>query len=77
MKRTFILIFESVHKVFKAEKLLTENHISFDIIPTPKQFSSDCGISIRLTHGVNDVNSAENIFKKNDIIFKTYEIAVR
>jgi len=31
----------------KAEKLLNKNGLNNKLIPTPREFSSDCGISIR------------------------------
>jgi hypothetical protein len=31
----------------RAEKLLTKEEYSIKLIPTPRQFSSDCGIALR------------------------------
>ena len=50
-----ILIFESTHKVLKTEQILLENKINFDIIPTPKEISSDCGMSIKINPSFTNV----------------------
>jgi len=42
-----LLIFESSHQVMRADHILMQQGMKFDLIPTPKQFSSDCGLSIR------------------------------
>jgi len=47
MKHVFI--FESVHRVMKAEKLLKGKGIKLDLIPVPREISSDCGVAIELS----------------------------
>lgn len=43
-----VFIFESVHRVMKAEKLLKGNGVKIDLIPVPREISSDCGVAIEL-----------------------------
>lgn len=43
----FVAIFNSVHKVMKAEKLLKKESIRMLLIPAPRSLSSDCGLAIR------------------------------
>lgn len=43
----YIAIFNSVHKVMKAEKLLKKESIPMLLIPAPRSLSSDCGLAIR------------------------------
>jgi hypothetical protein len=38
-----------------AEKLLKRHDISFDIVPVPRNLSSDCGSCIRLNQSIKDV----------------------
>ncbi|MCX7770512.1 MAG: DUF3343 domain-containing protein [Proteobacteria bacterium] len=52
----YILIFNSVHKVMKAEKLLKEAKLESKTIPVPRKLSSDCGLAIRINK-----TSIENI----------------
>ena len=46
MLRDGVLIFNSVHKVMKAEKVLKGANLDVRIMPVPRQLSSDCGLSI-------------------------------
>lgn len=43
----FVAIFNSVHRVMKAEKLLKERKLPILLIPAPRALSSDCGLAIR------------------------------
>jgi hypothetical protein len=43
-----LLVFESVHQVMKAEKLIREQGVKIDLIPMPREISSDCGVAIEL-----------------------------
>lgn len=42
-----VVVFESTHQAMKAETALKEARIAFDIIPTPRDISADCGIAVR------------------------------
>ena len=44
-----VLIFSSIHQVIKAEKLLKRKGIEIDLIPVPREISSDCGVAIELS----------------------------
>ena len=41
-----ILILPSVHQVMRAEKILKEKGIKVDLIPVPREISSDCGVAV-------------------------------
>lgn len=42
-----VAIFHSVHRVMKAEKILTGQQMNVLLIPVPRQLSADCGMAIR------------------------------
>jgi len=42
-----VVLFYTTSAVMRAEKLLTKDRHSIKLIPTPRQFSSDCGIALR------------------------------
>jgi len=65
-----IFTFSSTHHVLKAEKLLLAAGISLEIIPTPKNISSDCGMSIRINPEVSNVTAIETVLNENNIRFK-------
>lgn len=43
----YVAIFNSVHRVMKAEKLLKGEKLPMLLIPAPRALSSDCGLAIR------------------------------
>ena len=46
MGETLILLFDSVHHVLRAEKLLLQAGFNVRTKPVPRQLSSDCGICL-------------------------------
>ena len=51
MKQYGVVLFPTTSAVMKAEKLLVKKRQSIKLIPTPRQFSSDCGIALRFDWG--------------------------
>ena len=43
-----VLLLESIHQVMRAEKLLKAKGVKIDLIPVPREISSDCGMAIEL-----------------------------
>lgn len=74
MKEEFyVIVFESTHYAIAAEKLFKEQGYKFDIIPTPRQITHSCGLSIRLEK--QDTKDIEKQMKDAKIIIKgIYEI---
>lgn len=65
--KTFrVLLFPSVHYVLRAEKILRKAEIRVDAIATPREFSSDCGISLLLRR--EDVEEALRMLKENALV---------
>jgi hypothetical protein len=42
-----VVLFHTTSAVMQAEKILKKAGFTIKLIPTPRQFSTDCGISIR------------------------------
>lgn len=42
-----VVLFYTTSAVMRAEKLLVERDHRIKLIPTPREFSSDCGIALR------------------------------
>lgn len=42
----FVITFPSSHKAMHANSLLAKSEIKCEIIPTPRQISSECGFSL-------------------------------
>jgi len=47
MKQFGVILFHTTSAVMRAEKLLVREGYSIKLLPTPRQFSSDCGIALR------------------------------
>jgi len=43
-----VFLFYTSSAAFQAERALKDAGLAVKLIPTPRQFSSDCGISLRL-----------------------------
>lgn len=44
----YFLLFPAIHDVLKAEKKLKSEKIEYELVPVPRQLSSDCGVCIKL-----------------------------
>jgi hypothetical protein len=56
-----VVLFHTTSAVMRAEKLLGKQGFTIKLIPTPRQFSSDCGISLRFDWSQHEqVRSALN-----------------
>lgn len=48
----YVAIFNSIHRVMEAERLLKEKHLKILLIPAPRTLAADCGLAIRYTEDV-------------------------
>ncbi|RKY89641.1 DUF3343 domain-containing protein [candidate division KSB1 bacterium] len=63
-----ILIFQNIHSVLKAEKILKGKNIFYDVVPVPKEIDSSCGMAI-------GIKSMEMDIVKN--VLSTYKFEVK
>lgn len=47
-RATCVALCDSIHDVMRAEKLLKARGIWRDLVPTPRQLSSNCGMALAL-----------------------------
>jgi hypothetical protein len=45
-ERRWVAVFDSVHYVLAAERVFKERGVWYDLIPTPREISSDCGMAV-------------------------------
>jgi len=50
-----VILFHTTAMAMKAEKALTREGYRVTLVPTPRQFSSDCGISIRFAWSLAEI----------------------
>jgi hypothetical protein len=68
-----ILIFQTTHRTLLAEKTLLAKGVKLDVIPTPKEISSDCGMAIRINEQITCREIITQILNSYNIEFKIYE----
>ena len=65
MNQYGVILFHTTSSVMRAEKVLVKSGFATKLIPTPREFSSDCGIALRFEWAVRSqvqqVIDAENI----------------
>ena len=44
----YVILFHSTHHALSAENVLKRRGVSYAVINTPREFSVDCGISLRI-----------------------------
>ena len=67
-----IIVFESVHFTIKADKILQEKGYKYQIVNTPREISSECGMSIE-----TDIENFEQIYlclSKYGIVMQIHEV---
>lgn len=50
--RDYVAIFNSIHRVMEAERLLKGKRLKILLIPAPRALASDCGLAIRYSEDV-------------------------
>jgi hypothetical protein len=53
-----VVLFTTTSSVMQAEKILLKAGFAIKLIPTPREFSADCGISIRFDWNKNEQTKA-------------------
>jgi hypothetical protein len=48
----YVAIFNSIHRVMEAERLLKGLHLTILLIPAPRALAADCGLAIRYAEDV-------------------------
>jgi len=50
----YLAVFNSAHRVMKAESLLKARGLSILLIPAPRQLMTDCGLALRIAPEIKD-----------------------
>ena len=68
MNEMYIVSFNSTQYAMRADKLIRENNITSTTLPTPREITASCGISIRFLN--DDLDKVSSILKDNSVEFK-------
>jgi hypothetical protein len=50
----YLAVFNSAHRVMKAESILKSRGLSILLIPAPRQLMADCGLALRIGSEIKD-----------------------
>jgi hypothetical protein len=62
----FVAVFNSIHRVMKAEKLLKAAGLKVLLIPAPRSITSDCGLALRF--GADDGSAVEQAMEESNLL---------
>jgi hypothetical protein len=65
-KGDVIAIFNNIHQVMKAEKVLKARRLDILLIPVPRSLQSDCGLAIRYAEA--DREQVEGVMMEADLL---------
>ena len=63
-----VFVLFSIHDVMKAEFALKDEGMTYDVIPVPKELSSDCGMALLVESGNQE--RAREILARNNLKIK-------
>jgi hypothetical protein len=50
----YLAVFNSAHRVMKAESILKARGLSILLIPAPRQLMTDCGLALRISPSIRE-----------------------
>jgi hypothetical protein len=59
-----VILFYTIHDVLRAEKILKQHRIPHELVPVPRNLSSDCGMCVKLQ---DDIEQALPLLSKIEI----------
>ncbi|MDI6703918.1 MAG: DUF3343 domain-containing protein [bacterium] len=65
MRSKCVITFYSTYEALHAEKVLEIENLEFELVPVPRRFSSDCGISLQFE--CRDKERILTILKEHDV----------
>lgn len=63
-----VVTFESTHHAIRGEKILENANLKFKTIPTPREITSSCGLSIRFD--LDDMDKVKKAMVENELAIK-------
>ncbi|KAB3537848.1 DUF3343 domain-containing protein [Alkaliphilus pronyensis] len=63
--KLYVIVFDSTHSAIAAETMLKEENIANEVIPTPREITASCGLSIRFN--IDSLDKVKNILKQGSV----------
>ena len=67
-EKFYVVSFDSTHHAIKAEKLFKEYNLNIRMMPTPREITASCGLSIRFEQA--DLEEVERIISDEGLNVK-------
>ncbi|ABR46271.1 conserved hypothetical protein [Alkaliphilus metalliredigens QYMF] len=64
----YVVVFDSTHHAISAEKQLKKEKIAFNVIPTPREITASCGLSIKFNAEV--LGTVQKVVEQENIAVK-------
>jgi len=72
-EKIYLITFDSTHHAIRGEKFLKEKNLDVRTIPTPREITASCGLSIKFN--IDNLENVKEIIKINDLVIKgIYEL---
>ena len=68
MSEMYIVSFNSTHQAIKCDKTFEKNEMDYAVLPTPREITQSCGISIKFSIG--NIDNVKKIMNENQIEYK-------
>lgn len=68
MNEMYIISFNSTHQAIKCDKIFGKNEMNYAVLPTPREITQSCGISIKFE--IENIDKVKDIIKENEIEYK-------
>ena len=68
MNEMYIISFNSTHQAIKCDKIFGKNEIDYTVLPTQREITQSCGISIKFS--IENIDNIKEIVNQNQIEYK-------
>lgn len=68
MNEMYIISFNSTHQAIKCDKIFGKNEMNHAVLPTPREITQSCGISIKFE--IENIDKVKSIIEENQIEYK-------
>ena len=68
MNEMYIISFNSTHQTIKCDKIFGKNEMDYAVLPTPREITQSCGISIKFS--IENIDNVKEIIDENQIEYK-------
>jgi hypothetical protein len=65
----YFLLFNTIHDVLKVDKILKKEKVHYELVPVPRNLSSDCGMCVKLEDDLETIKQLITNIKTEKCFF--------